>query len=183
MNPNSSFEITKPSSSVKPSTGATSAASARAVGYMGISAFSTSDSDSPTTPPSSPSSGDPAASADSSAGQPSNHGAMPDSLVELLSQSCLVPALSSYLRNDSVLDMARHVPLYRALLQLLRGITSNPALVPILLPMEVAGHGGLGLEKTTGSSGNDWGTESQTCIETLLEKMKGCVDTYASRLK
>ena len=79
--------------------------------------------------------------------------------------------------------MARHVPLYRALLQLLRGITSNPALVPILLPMELSGHNGLGVEKSSGSAGVEEGAESQACIETLLEKMKGCVDTYASRLK
>jgi len=35
---------------------------------------------------------------------------LPDVVPEMLSQSCLVPALSSYLRNDSVLDMARYVP-------------------------------------------------------------------------
>ena len=34
---------------------------------------------------------------------------LPDIVPEMLSQSCLVPALSSYLRNDSVLDMARSV--------------------------------------------------------------------------
>ncbi|XP_059157271.1 baculoviral IAP repeat-containing protein 6-like isoform X2 [Physella acuta] len=101
-----------------------------------------------------------------------NPSLIPDSLADLLSQSCLVPALSSYLRNDSVLDMARHVPLYRALLQLLRGITVCPSLVPILLPMEED------KVKSGSSSG-----ESQASIETLLEKMKGCVDTYASRLK
>ncbi|CAL1542612.1 unnamed protein product [Lymnaea stagnalis] len=97
---------------------------------------------------------------------------IPDTLADLLSQSCLVPALSSYLRNDSVLDMARHVPLYRALLQLLRGITVNPSLVPILLPMD---------EERQRQGKNS--VESHASIETLLEKMKGCVDTYASRLK
>ena len=52
---------------------------------------------------------------------PSEKWLLPEIVAELLSQSCLIPAISSYLRNDSVLDMARHVPLYRALLQLLRG--------------------------------------------------------------
>jgi len=52
---------------------------------------------------------------------PSEKWLLPEVVSELLSQSCLIPAMSSYLRNDSVLDMARHVPLYRALLQLLRG--------------------------------------------------------------
>ena len=45
----------------------------------------------------------------------------PATVPVLLTQSCLVPAISSYLHNDSVMDMARHIPLYRALLQLLKG--------------------------------------------------------------
>lgn len=108
----------------------------------------------------------------SAAQQETTRSLIPDSLTELLAKSCLVPALSSYLRNDSVLDMARHVPLYSALLQLLRGITVSPTLVPILLPME----------EENGGQGSSSG-ESQVSIESLLEKMKGCVDTYASRLK
>lgn len=64
-----------------------------------------------------------------------NSNALPSVLLELLSQSCLIPAMSSYLRNDSVLDMARHVPLYRALLELLRAIASCTAMVPLLLPL------------------------------------------------
>ncbi|XP_053375851.1 baculoviral IAP repeat-containing protein 6-like isoform X2 [Mercenaria mercenaria] len=91
---------------------------------------------------------------------------LPDVVPDMLTQSCLVPALSSYLRNDSVLDMARHVPLYRALLQLLRGISVCPSLVLLLLP----------LDKENGS-------EVATAVGELLEKMRACVDTYASRLK
>ena len=60
---------------------------------------------------------------------------LPGVLPELLSHSCLVPAISSYLRNDSVLDMARHIPLYRALLELLRALSVCPALVTLLLPL------------------------------------------------
>ncbi|XP_052766452.1 baculoviral IAP repeat-containing protein 6-like isoform X2 [Mya arenaria] len=93
---------------------------------------------------------------------------LPDVVLDMLSQSCLVPALSSYLRNDSVLDMARHVPLYRALLQLLRGISVCPALVPLLLRLD--------REKTDNGNG-------ATAVGELLEKMRACVDTYASRLK
>ncbi|XP_013417535.1 baculoviral IAP repeat-containing protein 6 [Lingula anatina] len=89
--------------------------------------------------------------------------ALPANVPELLSQSCLVPAISSYLRNDSVLDMARHVPLYKSLLELLRAIAVCPLLVPLLLP----------LDKEEGA---------EASVETLLEKMKACVDTYASRL-
>ena len=91
---------------------------------------------------------------------------LPSVIPELLSQSCLVPAVSSYLRNDSVLDMARHVPLYRALLELLRGLAVCPNLVMLLMPLEKEGAGG-----------------GMSSVGELLEKMRGCVDTYASRLK
>ncbi|XP_063222017.1 baculoviral IAP repeat-containing protein 6 isoform X2 [Bacillus rossius redtenbacheri] len=83
---------------------------------------------------------------------------------DLLQQSCLLPAVCSYLRNDSVLDMARHIPLYRAVLQLLRAMALNPHLVSLLLP------------QTSRSGGDDL---SVVC---LLTKMKSIVDTYASRL-
>ncbi|XP_029637353.1 baculoviral IAP repeat-containing protein 6 isoform X1 [Octopus sinensis] len=94
------------------------------------------------------------------------HNLLPEVVPELLSQSCLVPAISSYLRNDSVLDMARHVPLYKALLELLRGIAICPMLVPLLLPLDKSEDG-----------------ETTVSVCTLLEKMRGCVDTYANRLK
>jgi baculoviral IAP repeat-containing protein 6 len=103
-------------------------------------------------------------------GQSSAEEQLPSLLPELLSHSCLVPAISSYLRNDSVLDMARHVPLYRALLELLRGLASCTPLVPLLLPLpEVAS--------------DDSAEASTTSVSCLLEKMRSCVDTYASRLK
>ncbi|XP_041107829.1 baculoviral IAP repeat-containing protein 6-like isoform X5 [Polyodon spathula] len=112
--------------------------------------------------------------AQSGEGRGQNSNALPSVLQELLSQSCLIPAMSSYLRNDSVLDMARHVPLYRALLELLRAISSCTSLVPLLLPL----------------SGNDEEEEEeeerlecQTSVGTLLAKMKTCVDTYTNRLR
>ena len=64
----------------------------------------------------------------------------------------------------AVLDMSRHIPLYRALLELLRGVSVCPPLVHLLLPL-------------------DKEDESSVSIVELLEKMKTCVDTYASRLK
>ncbi|XP_056342468.1 baculoviral IAP repeat-containing protein 6 isoform X7 [Oenanthe melanoleuca] len=105
-------------------------------------------------------------------GRGQNSSALPSVLLELLSQSCLIPAMSSYLRNDSVLDMARHVPLYRALLELLRAIASCTSMVPLLLPL--AGEG---------SEEEEEQLESQASVGTLLAKMKTCVDTYTNRLR
>jgi len=69
-----------------------------------------------------------------------------------------------YLLLCAVLDMACHVPLYRALLELLRAIAVCSPLMPLLLPL-------------------DADDDSSVSISSLLEKMKQCVDTYASRLK
>lgn len=63
-----------------------------------------------------------------------------------------------------VLDMARHIPLYRSVLQLLRAIAQNSQLVSLLLP------------KPNQAS-------LQLSAVCLLQKMKHVVDTYASRLK
>ncbi|KAM4590981.1 dual E2 ubiquitin-conjugating enzyme/E3 ubiquitin-protein ligase BIRC6 [Odontesthes bonariensis] len=114
-----------------------------------------------------------ASSADSRA---HNSSALPAVLQELLSQSCLIPAMSSYLRNDSVLDMARHVPLYRALLELLRAISTCTALVPLLLPL--SGDQGPDEEEE-----DEEHSEGQTSVGMLLAKMKTCVDTYTNRLR
>ncbi|KAF4794922.1 hypothetical protein TURU_097406 [Turdus rufiventris] len=105
-------------------------------------------------------------------GRGQNSSALPSVLLELLSQSCLIPAMSSYLRNDSVLDMARHVPLYRALLELLRAIASCTSMVPLLLPL--SGESNEEEEEQL---------ESQASVGTLLAKMKTCVDTYTNRLR
>ncbi|XP_009702521.1 PREDICTED: baculoviral IAP repeat-containing protein 6-like [Cariama cristata] len=80
--------------------------------------------------------------------------------------------MSSYLRNDSVLDMARHVPLYRALLELLRAIASCTSMVPLLLPLS-----------GESSEEEEEQLESQASVGTLLAKMKTCVDTYTNRLR
>ncbi|XP_028844057.1 baculoviral IAP repeat-containing protein 6 isoform X2 [Denticeps clupeoides] len=100
--------------------------------------------------------------------------ALPSVLQELLRQSCLIPAMSSYLRNDSVLDMARHVPLYRALLELLRAISSCTSLVPLLLPLS---------GDPTEEEEDEERSECQTSVGMLLAKMKTCVDTYTNRLR
>ncbi|XP_016842826.1 baculoviral IAP repeat-containing protein 6 isoform X2 [Nasonia vitripennis] len=87
---------------------------------------------------------------------------LPAAFTELLSRSCLLPALSSYLRNDSVLDMARHIPLYRAVLQLLRAMANSSQLAPLLLPR-------------SGKSGDP-------SIVSLLSSMRLCVDTYVHKI-
>ncbi|KAL8592605.1 hypothetical protein ACOMHN_026535 [Nucella lapillus] len=107
---------------------------------------------------------------------PSEKWHLPEIVSDLLSQSCLIPAISSYLRNDSVLDMARHVPLYRALLQLLRGMAVCPLLVPLLLPMPSP----QSQQQNPEAAGP---ADTTASVEKLLAKMKGCVDTYSSRLK
>ncbi|XP_018580423.1 baculoviral IAP repeat-containing protein 6 isoform X3 [Scleropages formosus] len=106
--------------------------------------------------------------------------ALPSVLQELLSQSCLIPAMSSYLRNDSVLDMARHVPLYRALLELLRAISTSTALVPLLLPL--SGDPADVAEEEEEAAAEER-SECQTSVGLLLAKMKTCVDTYTNRLR
>ena len=79
----------------------------------------------------------------------------------------------------SVLDMARHVPLYKALLELLRSVAVCHVLVPLLLPLDrredvdTDGDGPAAAAAATPTAS----------VCSLLQKMKGCVDTYASRLK
>ncbi|CAG9860383.1 unnamed protein product [Phyllotreta striolata] len=88
---------------------------------------------------------------------------LPQGFYDLLVQSALLPAVCSYLRNDSVLDMARHIPLYRAVLLLLRAIAVSSQLISLLLPQK-----------------NKNGDPS---VSSLLKNMKSCVDTYASKLR
>ncbi|KAK9296171.1 hypothetical protein QLX08_009734 [Tetragonisca angustula] len=87
---------------------------------------------------------------------------LPASFSDLLARSCLLPALSSYLRNDSVLDMARHIPLYRAVLQLLRAMALSNQLVPLLLPRG--------------------GKSGEPSVVSLLSSMRVCVDTYVHKI-
>lgn len=61
-----------------------------------------------------------------------------------------------------VLDITRHIPLYRAILQLLRAVSLSSQLVSLLVNRN---------------------NEGKISIAALLSNMKACVDTYASRLK
>ncbi|KAH3744484.1 ubiquitin-conjugating enzyme family protein [Pelomyxa schiedti] len=51
---------------------------------------------------------------------------------EELEESCLVPVLDSYLRNDSLLDMDRHNSLYTHIFSICRGLASHDQLAPLL---------------------------------------------------
>ncbi|KAK3562833.1 hypothetical protein QTP86_010625 [Hemibagrus guttatus] len=75
----------------------------------------------------------------------------------------------------SVLDMARHIPLYRALLELLRALSSSSSLVPLLLPLSTS--------TTEEEEEEEPNAQSHTSVSTLLAKMKTCVDTYTNRLR
>ena len=67
-----------------------------------------------------------------------------------------------------VLDMARHIPLFHALMEILRAVVTCSSLIPLLLPTVVS----------TGASAGPSGSISQ-----LLSRLKTCADTYISRLK
>lgn len=67
-----------------------------------------------------------------------------------------------------VLDMSRHIPLYHAVLSLLRALASVDVFIPLLTSMK--GQSVVNIDK------------SNTLIK-LLTKLKACVDTYQKRLK
>lgn len=90
-------------------------------------------------------------------------GDLPTLFHDLMQVSCLIPVMCSYLRNDSVLDITRHIPLYRSILLLLRAVALSSKMVPLLKPRRIEG--------------------TLISIVTLLTNMKSCVDTYARRLK
>ncbi|CAG0913396.1 unnamed protein product [Notodromas monacha] len=94
-------------------------------------------------------------------------GRLPEELSRMLEQSCLSEAIKAYMRNDSVLDMARHVPLFMSVLDLLEAIAATDSLVHLLLPdpYDVTNSG------------------SHNSIAALLENMHKCVDTYVKTLR
>jgi baculoviral IAP repeat-containing protein 6 len=85
-----------------------------------------------------------------------NENDMLPSVLELFDHSCVITALSSYLRNDSVLDMSRHVPLYKASLELLQSFVRSTPLRELI-------------EKCN--------------LFDLLKSMKQLVDCYTSKIK
>ncbi|PZC74551.1 hypothetical protein B5X24_HaOG207685 [Helicoverpa armigera] len=62
---------------------------------------------------------------------------LPAEFIDLVANSSLVPAICSYLRNDSVLDMSRHIPLYVHVLRCARALhaLASRRLTPALRPL------------------------------------------------
>ncbi|KAJ8724125.1 hypothetical protein PYW07_008105 [Mythimna separata] len=62
---------------------------------------------------------------------------LPAEFIDLVANSSLVPAICSYLRNDSVLDMSRHIPLYVHVLRCARALhaLSSRRLTQALRPL------------------------------------------------
>ncbi|XP_063387363.1 baculoviral IAP repeat-containing protein 6 [Cydia fagiglandana] len=62
---------------------------------------------------------------------------LPAEFIDLVANSSLVPAICSYLRNDSVLDMSRHIPLYVCVLRCARALHAlrSRRLAPALRPL------------------------------------------------
>ena len=87
----------------------------------------------------------------------------------LLMQLSFIDRFSAFV----VLDMSRHVPLYRAVMELLRAIALCPSLVPLLLPMS------NGAPRRS----EDLSTDDSSSLSALLHKMKQCVDVYSKTLR
>ncbi|KAL7032116.1 hypothetical protein ACKWTF_007225 [Chironomus riparius] len=86
----------------------------------------------------------------------------PQIFVDTLKESCLIPVLCSYLRNDSVLDIMKKVELYGAVFNLLQAIASSSSLSKLLtLKHEY---------------------DSAT-IKSLINSMQDCIANYVSRLQ
>ena len=86
---------------------------------------------------------------------------IPESLYNLFGYSCLLPALESYLRNDSVLDMSRHVPLYTALMGFFKKFVIVPLFIPLMLPED---------------------SSSANCLHKHLTTMNDIVKTYLKQV-
>eukprot|EP01118_Nematostelium_gracile_P005464 TRINITY_DN1731_c0_g1_i1.p1 TRINITY_DN1731_c0_g1~~TRINITY_DN1731_c0_g1_i1.p1 ORF type:complete len:632 (-),score=167.22 TRINITY_DN1731_c0_g1_i1:3320-5104(-) len=54
----------------------------------------------------------------------------------VLEESCLLPVLESYLRNDSLLDMGRHTSLYLQILGVVKSILNHHHFIPLLDKLE-----------------------------------------------
>jgi baculoviral IAP repeat-containing protein 6 len=93
---------------------------------------------------------------------PSDAIPLPFLFINLLEQSCLVPVIRSYMRNDSMLDMTKHIPLYRSITLLIRAISTCSQLVHLLMIKQ---------------------DETDEPIAELLVKIKNSTETYKNRVR
>eukprot|EP00003_Mantamonas_plastica_P003141 TRINITY_DN1253_c0_g1_i1.p1 TRINITY_DN1253_c0_g1~~TRINITY_DN1253_c0_g1_i1.p1 ORF type:complete len:1378 (-),score=570.17 TRINITY_DN1253_c0_g1_i1:7-4140(-) len=61
---------------------------------------------------------------------------LPDVLFDIMEKSCLLDVMESYLRNDSVMDMAKFISLYQAILNLAAAFAAHEVTLPLLGALE-----------------------------------------------
>ncbi|CAK1550991.1 unnamed protein product [Leptosia nina] len=96
---------------------------------------------------------------------------LPQEFIDLVANSSLLPAICSYLRNDSVLDMSRHIPLYVCVLRVARSLASLRCrrLARSLRPLPALLHS---MSRTT----NSYATKLRMSKKNIFGKM-----TYSQR--
>ncbi|CAH4031478.1 baculoviral IAP repeat-containing protein 6 isoform X1 [Pieris brassicae] len=96
---------------------------------------------------------------------------LPAEFIDLVANSSLLPAICSYLRNDSVLDMSRHIPLYVCVLRVARALASLRCrrLARALRPLPALLHS---MSRTT----NSYATKLRMSKKNIFGKM-----TYSQR--
>ncbi|EDV23709.1 uncharacterized protein TRIADDRAFT_26979 [Trichoplax adhaerens] len=85
-------------------------------------------------------------------------------LALLFKESNFVVFINNCLRNDSVLDIAHHIPMYQSLLNVVRNIAKWPTLIPLLAP------------DVTSSEGSDG-------VVDFIKNLKSCIEIYLGRLR
>ncbi|KAI6238416.1 Baculoviral IAP repeat-containing protein 6 [Aphelenchoides fujianensis] len=106
--------------------------------------------------------------------EPSPFTAVPLDFVITLQRSCLNATLNSYMMNDSVLDISRHVVVYESVVGLILAICSSaPLAQPADRPAALDHMSDLILE-TDDSSG--------CSVYDRLKKLCGCVEIYMNKL-
>jgi hypothetical protein len=81
---------------------------------------------------------------------------------DILEKSNLMPIIRNYLENDSVLDISKHITLYRSIFQLIRAISTYGQLVHLLMSKQ---------------------NETNKPIVKLLSNIQESVKTYCNRIR
>uniref|UniRef100_A0A158R584 UBIQUITIN_CONJUGAT_2 domain-containing protein n=1 Tax=Syphacia muris TaxID=451379 RepID=A0A158R584_9BILA len=89
-------------------------------------------------------------------------------VIQLLERSCLFPTIWSYLRNDSVLDISKHVDVYDAVIRFIGAFT---------LSAPVYNHEGVDVVNRILSA-----SESGVTMLTMLKKLNDCIHAYLNKI-